>query len=87
MMYGNLKAQLMLKYNRKGVPRGSKWPETWPLPHKGSVLGVDEFDLLMVAHALEHRLVLVTNDEMRRIRDGLGGAADDLQVEDWTQES
>ena len=82
-MYGDLKARLMLKYNR---PTGKgKWPENWPLPDKGVMLGVDEFDLLMVSHALEYGLVLVTNDEMRRIREGLGEVATDLQIEDWTQ--
>lgn len=85
-VYGDLKARLMLKYNRKKAPKPAKWPETWPMPDTGAELGVDELDLLMVAHALEHRLVLVTNDEMRRIRDGLGEAAPDLRLEDWTHE-
>jgi predicted nucleic acid-binding protein len=77
----------MLKYNRGGRRKAAKWPENWSLPDTGFSLGVDEFDLLMVAHALEHRLVLVADDEMSRIRDGLGEAAAELQVEDWTLES
>lgn len=83
-VYGDLKARLMLKYNRGGERNAAKWPEGWPLPDTGKTLGVDEFDLLMVAHALEYRLVLVTNDQMRRIRDGLGEVADELRFEDWT---
>ncbi|NLX14726.1 MAG: type II toxin-antitoxin system VapC family toxin [Phycisphaerales bacterium] len=83
-VYGDLKARMMRQYNR---PKGKgKWPEKWPLPDKGSQLGIDEFDLLIVAHALEYRLVLVTNDDMKRIRDGLGEVAAELQIVDWTKE-
>ena len=83
-VYGDLKARLMLKYNRQDHRKGAKRPEEWPLPDKAGKLGIDEFDLLMVTHALEYRLVLVTNEEMTRIRDGLGEAAADLRLEDWS---
>lgn len=83
-VYGDLKARLMIKYNRQDHPRGAKRPDEWPLPDKAGKLGIDEFDLLMVTHALEYRLVLVTKDEMARIRDGLGEAAADLRLEDWS---
>jgi predicted nucleic acid-binding protein len=83
--YGALKAALMYKYNRAGVKKNAaKWPEAWPNPATGRSLDIDEFDLLVVAHALERRLVLVTNDEMHRIRDGLGEAASELRLEDWS---
>jgi predicted nucleic acid-binding protein len=83
-VYGDLKARLMQKYGRSSKPKAAKWPEIWPIPLTGASLGVDEFDLLIIAHALEHNLVLVTNDEMPRIRDGIGEAAADLRTEDWT---
>lgn len=79
--YGNLKARLMLKYDRKGKPKPAKWPENWELPERGSKLGIDELDLLMIAQALQRRLMLVTNDEMRRIREGLDGVAPELEIE------
>lgn len=81
--YGRLKARFMEKYGRKR--RKGKWPEKWDLPDTGATLGVDEFDLLMVTHALEYNLVLVTREAMGRIREGVGEAAADLQLEDWTQ--
>ena len=83
-VYGELKAQLMTKFNRQGRRGGAKRPDEWPLPDKAGKLGIDEFDLLMVTHALEYRLVLVTKDEMSRIRDGLGEATADLRLEDWS---
>jgi predicted nucleic acid-binding protein len=83
-VYGELKAKLMIKYNRQHHRRGAKRPEEWPLPDKAGKLGIDEFDLLMVTHALEYRLVLVTKEAMARIRDGLGEAATDLRLEDWS---
>jgi predicted nucleic acid-binding protein len=70
--YGALKAALMLKYNREQVKKNkAKWPEVWTTPNKGATLGVDEFDLLVVSHAIERRLVLVTIDPMLRILDGI----------------
>ena len=83
-VYGDLKARLMIKYNRQDRRRGAKRPDEWALPDKAGKLGIDEFDLIMVTHALEYRLVLVTKDEMSRIRDGLGEAAADLRLEDWS---
>lgn len=83
-VYGILKARLMIKYNRQDYRRGAKRPDEWPLPDKAGKLGIDEFDLLMVTHALEYGLVLVTRDRMSRIRDGLGEAAANLRLEDWS---
>ena len=84
-VYGDLKARLMIKYNRQDRKRGAKRPDEWPLPDKAGKLGIDEFDLLMVTHALEYRLVLATNEEMSRIRDGIGDAAADLRLADWSK--
>jgi len=81
--YGALKAVLMRKYNREGVKRAAKWPEVWTSPDKGVTLGVDEFDLLVVSHAIERRLVLATTDQMLRILEGLNSGADGLNVISW----
>jgi len=82
-VYGELKAALMRKYNREGVKNAAKWPEVWTSPDKGATLGVDEFDLLVVCHALERRLMLVTSDKMLRICDGLGETSERLRFESW----
>ena len=81
--YGALKAALMRKYNSEGVKNAAKWPEVWTSPDKGATLGVDEFDLLVVCHALERRLVLVTSDKMLRICDGLGETSERLHFANW----
>jgi len=86
-VYGELKAALMRKYNRKGLNRASKVPERWTSPDKGATLGVDEFDLLVVCHALERRLVLVTLDPMLRICQGIGEAANGLGFDNWVPAS
>ncbi len=83
--YGVLKAALMLKYNRQNVTKNrAKWPEVWTSPDKGATLdGVDEFDLLVVSHAIERNLVLVATDPMLRICDGLDDVPDCPQFVDW----
>ena len=45
-------------------------------------LGIDENDLWIAAQAIEHNLVLVTNDEMKRIKHVAGPV---LDIEDWTE--
>ena len=82
--YGALKAALMLKYNRMQVKSNkSKWPELWTSPDRGVTLGVDEFDLLVVSHAMERRLVLVTADPMRRILEGIEWPSDCPMPVSW----
>lgn len=82
--YGALKATLMDKYNREQVKRNrAKWPEIWTSPNKGASLGIDEFDLLVVSHAIERRLVLVTNDPILRILDGIVWPSDCPQPVSW----
>jgi tRNA(fMet)-specific endonuclease VapC len=49
-------------------------------PATGRELGVQENDLWIAAQALEHNLVLVTNDQLSRIRE-VGG---DLRIDNWT---
>jgi len=82
--YGKIKAKLISKYNRKGKGK-AKRPEEWPLPDTAATLGIDEFDLLMISHALERELVLVTGDSMDRIREGMGDLIEELHIDDWTE--
>jgi len=77
----------MRKYNREGLKKAAKWPEDWTSPDKGTTLGVDELDLLVVSHALERRLVLLTTDPMLRILEGIGGAEENLMLDNWISES
>ena len=82
--YGILKAALMRKYNREALKKNrAKFPEEWTSPDKGKTLGVDEFDLLVVSHAIERNLVLVTTDRMLRICDGLGETSERLHFLNW----
>ena len=85
-VYGDLKAKLMRKFSRKGKGK-AKRPESWTFPDTAEKLCIDELDLFMVAHALEQNLVLVTNDLMKRIQEGIGDIANDLRIEDWTDSS
>ena len=85
--YGTLKAGLMHKYNRQGVKNAAKRPEIWTSPDKGATLGVDEFDLLIISHAIERKLVLVTIDQMRRIFEGVVWPGDCPEPVNWTSEA
>ena len=81
--YGTLKAGLMQKYNREALKRRAKWPEAWISADTGRTLDVDEFDLLVISHAVERRLVLVTSDPMRRIFDGIIWPSDCPEPVSW----
>lgn len=81
--YGELKATLMEKFARKGVRRRAKWPEVWTSPVKGQPLGADEFDLILVSHAIERNMVLVTTDPMSRIIEGLSSLGSLRPFENW----
>ncbi len=78
--YGDIKAALFTK----SPPRGKKenHPERCIDRVTGAELGIDENDLWIAAQAIERNLVLVTNDEMLKIREA---AAPLLDVEDWTK--
>ncbi len=80
--YGRLRAALFKKYapqkNRKGLR-----PEQLTDPITSKKLGIQENDLWIAAQALEHNLVLVTNDKMNRIRT----VAQKLILENWARSS
>ncbi len=81
--YGELKAALMRQYDREGTKNAAKWPEVWTCPTKGQPLGADEFDLIMMSHAVERNMVLVTSDPMRRIIEGLGSDILPVRFDHW----
>ncbi len=83
--YGALKAALMRKYDREGLRKAAKWPEVWTSPVKGQPLGVDEMDLLMISHAIERNLVLVTSDKMERIRNAVCESVPGFRIENWAR--
>ncbi len=78
LVYGMLRAALFDKYapkrNRKGL-RAEQLID----PVSSKSLGIQENDLWITAQALEHNLVLVTNDQMKHLR----SVASDLKVENW----
>jgi len=79
--YGRLRAMLFGKYvGKKG--KKCRWPEQMIEQSTGLSLGIQENDLWIAAHAVEHRLVLVSADKhMNRIHE----VANDLALENWTQ--
>jgi tRNA(fMet)-specific endonuclease VapC len=78
LSYGWLRARIFEEYAPKNK-RNKIRPEQLVDPITGLELGIDENDLWIAAQALEYNLVLVTNDNMARIR----GACNDLMVENW----
>ncbi len=81
--YGDLKAELFRRFPPSR--RGQNHPERCFERATGVELGIDENDLWIAAQALEHNLVLVTNDEMARIREVASALTLALDIEDWTQ--
>jgi tRNA(fMet)-specific endonuclease VapC len=77
--YGDIKAALFRTF--PPISKNENHPERCFDRVTGAELGIDENDLWIAAQALEHNLVLVTNDEMVRIRE----VATTLDVMDWTQ--
>lgn len=81
--YGAIKAALMRQYDRAGRKKAAKWPEGWAKPTNGEKLGADELDMIVVSHAVERNMVLVTNDGMERIIDALKLAGIQVRPENW----
>lgn len=81
--YGGLKTALMRKYNRKDFGQAAKRPEAWVHPDTGQKLGIDELDLIIISHAAERNLVLVTTDPMKRINEGIRSTEIAVRSENW----
>lgn len=77
--YGDIKARLFRLYPPPS--RRHNHPESCIDRVTGQALGIDENDLWIASQSVEHNLILVTNDEMRRIKE----VAPEIDVEDWTQ--
>ena len=77
-VYGMLRAALFEKYASKQDRKGLR-PEQLIDPVTAWSLGIQENDLWIAAQALEHNLVLITNDKMKHLR----SVATDLKVENW----
>lgn len=80
--YGPLRAQLFDKFFPKKGRRKGLRPEQMTDPVTAKELGIQENDLWLAAQAIEHRLVLVTHDNMDHIRQVLEGELA-LDIEDW----
>jgi tRNA(fMet)-specific endonuclease VapC len=77
--YGSIRARLFRKYAPGELRRKVRWPEQLLDPVTGLTLGIQENDLWIAAQAVEHNLVLVSNDRLTRLRE----AAPELRVENW----
>ncbi len=77
-VYGKLRAALYEKYAPKKNRKGLR-PEQLIDPATSKSLGIQENDLWIASQAIEHNLVLVTNDKMKHLR----SVATDLRVENW----
>jgi tRNA(fMet)-specific endonuclease VapC len=76
--YGDIRAQLFRQYPPCG--RKENHPEMCYDKITAKELAIDENDLWVASQALEHNLVLVSNDRMKRIRTAAGNV---LDIEDW----
>ncbi len=65
------------------MEKAAKWPEAWVHPDTGHKLGIDEMDLIIISHAIERNLVLVTSDRLNRIRDGIRLIDIAFRTEKW----
>jgi tRNA(fMet)-specific endonuclease VapC len=77
--YGSIRARLFRKYAPGELRRKVRMPEQLVDPVTGLTLGIQENDLWIAAQAVEHNLVLVSNDRLTRIRE----VAPELRVENW----
>jgi tRNA(fMet)-specific endonuclease VapC len=77
--YGALRAALFERF--APVPkRKALRPEQLVDPISAAQLGIQENDVWIAAQAIEHNLVLVTNDKMSRLLEAAGGS---LHLERW----
>jgi tRNA(fMet)-specific endonuclease VapC len=83
LYYGKVRAAIFDKYPPLGATENH--PEKCYDPVSASELGFDENDLWIAAQAIEHGLILVTQDNMERIKELAQTACNfPLQYQDWT---
>ena len=83
--YSDLRAALFKKYSRKDT-RGrlkTKWPEDLLDRTSAKKLGVQENDLWIAAQAIQHNLILITSDHMRRLQEVSTELDYPLQLASW----
>ena len=80
--YGAWRARLFGEFAPGNRKTKATRPEQLVDPVSSRELGIQENDLWIAAQAMEHNLVLVTHDDMQRLRDVMD---DELRVEfeDW----
>ena len=77
--YGSIRARLFKRYAPGALRRKARLPEQLVSPVTGTALGIQENDLWIAAQAVEHNLVLVSNDRFTRLHE----VAPELRVENW----
>lgn len=75
--YGELKAEL---FNRFPPRTKTRFVDGCYDHVSGREIGVDENDVWLAAQAIEHNLILVSNDKMKNIKTAAG---ESLKVADW----
>lgn len=76
--YGDIRSQLFKQFPPCG--KRENHPEMCFDKVMAKELGIDENDLWIAAQAIEHNLILVSNDRMNRIQTAAGR---ELYLEDW----
>jgi len=82
LYYGPLRARLFEEFAPRIRKRKKLRTEQLKDPVTALELGIDENDLWLAAQAIEHKMVLVTHDKMKRIQEVLDGDLS-LTIEDW----
>lgn len=82
--FGEIRRRLFDKYAPGDKRRPKMRPEQLIDPTTSKELGIQENDLWLCAQAVAHRMVLVTNDGMRRIREVSQGMQPPLLIQNWT---
>ncbi|MEM7624797.1 MAG: PIN domain-containing protein [Planctomycetota bacterium] len=83
--YGELRARLFSKYSPADKRKKIRRPEQLSDPASGlEIGGIQENDLWIAAQAIEHNLILVTNDKMNSIK---AVASSSLRIENWASDS
>ena len=82
--YGQLKAALFARCAPKTLRTRGKIADQLIDPISAKSLGTQENDLWIVAQAMEHNLVFVTNDKMKPLAVALRDIEPDFRIEtDW----
>jgi tRNA(fMet)-specific endonuclease VapC len=82
--YSELRSRLFNAYAPGGKRKPKMRPEQLVNPITSKELGIQENDLWLCAQAVAHRMVLVTNDAMRPIREVSQSMQPPLLIQDWT---